>query len=156
MGRVASCVFAVCCLFSLNIAMADEQAVRALLEARAKAWGEKDVSALVKNYDDNADYVSSSGERTVGKDAIEKQYRRLFDSGRYDNATSKQSIVHVNLVNPDVAVVDCEWASSGVKGADGKELPARNGRSVLVLIKKNDAWKIISLRFWLLPSETAR
>jgi uncharacterized protein (TIGR02246 family) len=126
--------------------VAEETAVRAFLATRQDAFNRGDAKWLVGHFTQNAEHIDSTGRSVKGKDKIEKAYRALFDVPGHKDVKTIQKIEEIRCVTADVAVVNASWSLSGLKNDKGKPLPDRNGRSIIVVVKKDGEWMIDLLR----------
>lgn len=124
----------------------DETAVREVVGQIVEAWNAKDANALAAVYTTDADYVTSRGTRLVGRENLAKWLRERFKLDAYRDSRQKRMDVSVRFLSPTVALADSTWELTGVRGADGKELPARKGNSTMVLVKKEGQWRTAALR----------
>jgi len=132
--------------FLMTLATSSNEAeVRQLLENREKAWEKQDLVGLVASFSEDSDYLDSTGVITTGRAAIEARYREIFASARYKNSRSIQKIIKIRFIRYDTAVVWAEWTLSGLRSSDDLPLPDRKGISTLVIVKKENDWKIASL-----------
>ena len=76
-----------------------------------------------------------------GRAAIEARYQTLFD-GRYKGAQANLEIGTVRFVRPDIAVIDGTYALTGMKSAEGQDLPALTGMFTNVSVKQNGEWML--------------
>jgi uncharacterized protein (TIGR02246 family) len=123
----------------------DEAAIRKQIDQYAAAWNKADAKATAQFFTDDADYVSSTGQRGEGRAGIERVLTEQF-AGVFKGATLKTTITSIRFLKPDVAIVNGSFEVSGTKGPDGKELPVRKGLSTNIVAKPGDKWLIAALR----------
>ena len=56
----------------------DEQAIRAAVDSYVAAYNRGDAKAVAAHWSDSAEWISPSGERFEGREAIEKEMEALF------------------------------------------------------------------------------
>ncbi len=80
----------------------DENAIRAAVESYVAAYNRGDAKAVADHWSDNADWVSPSGQRFQGRQAIEQEMEVLFA----ENKGVKIEVIDptVRLISPDVAL----------------------------------------------------
>lgn len=125
----------------------DEAAIRKAVGQFAPAWAKGDAKALAALYTTDADYVSSTGFTASGRAEIEKVYITQF-SGVYKGTSLKQAITNIRFLKPDIAIVNSAFEVTGLRGADGRELPPRKGMNTNILVKVNGQWRITAHRGW--------
>ena len=125
---------------------ADQAALQQLLDDFSAAWGRHDAKALLAGYDADADFTNPLGRTVRGRADIEAGYASDHSAtGLFRSSTIKQTIDHVRLVKPDLAVVHGSWEITGAVGPDGAPLPMPfKGRLMLVTEKKAGQWKVLS------------
>ena len=122
----------------------DERIIRSMVDQAVACLNKGDVTAFDDFWDEHADYVGVDGKHTKGRSQIQALFRHMTKSG----STGKQtiSIDQLRFVTPELAAVDGSWIVTGVRAADGKELPPINGRGFELVQKKNGQWRFIMTR----------
>ena len=123
----------------------DESAIRRQIDQFTAAWNKADAKATAQCFTDDADYISSTGQKGDGRAGIEKVLAEQF-AGVYKGATLKTTITSIRFLKPDVAIVNGSFEVSAMKSPDGKELPVRKGLSTNIAAKQGDKWLIAALR----------
>jgi uncharacterized protein (TIGR02246 family) len=131
--------------------IANEKAVRALYEAFVKAWNSHDYMALADIWAIDGDHMEPDGTVAKSREAVAGLFKRGHE-GPFKNARLQLSIADVWFVSADVALVDGGYAVSGVRTADGVELPERRGHLTSVLLKEQGKWWITASRL-MIPTE---
>src|SRR5262249_14189138 len=111
----------------------------------AAAWNKADAKAMAQFFAEDADYISSTGQKGNGRADIEKILAEQF-AGAYKGGTIKITTASIRFLKPDVALSNGTFEISGLQGADGKALPVRRGLSTNVFVKQGDKWLIAALR----------
>jgi uncharacterized protein (TIGR02246 family) len=132
----------------------DAKAIRQLYAAYDAAWDKGDVAGLVTIWADDADHVEPDGRAIKGRAAIEKELGQRFATD-LKGTRSRQMIMGIRLITPDVAVVDAAYEVSGVHDAQGKSLRALQGRYVDIWLKRAGKWHIVADRP-ILPAPTTK
>ncbi len=125
---------------------AEEAEIRKFLSTREAAFEREDAQWLTGHFTEEGELINSSGLHVKGRKAIEKTYRELFARPHHKEVQTTHTIDEIRCVTPDVAVVDAGWALHNLKDESGKPLPDRQGRTLIVVVKKGDEWMIDLLR----------
>jgi uncharacterized protein (TIGR02246 family) len=123
----------------------DAKAIRQLYAGYDAAWNKGDVAELAKVWADDADHVEPDGRAIKGRTAIAKELGQRFATD-LKGTRSRQMIIGMRLITPDVAVVDAAYEVSGAHDAQGKSLPALQGRYVDIWLKHAGMWHIVADR----------
>ncbi len=121
--------------------MSDEDMIRARTDEFEQAVLNADVKAIGALFVDDADLVDQAGNMHHGRMAIEERYQKLFE-GPYKGAQGSLEIASIRFVRPDIAVIDGTYELTGLKSAEGQDLPAVKGRFTNVSVKQNDQWML--------------
>lgn len=136
-------------------AAAEERSIREFLVTRQDAFNREDAKWLASHFVENGEFVNSSGTSVKGRDNIEKTYRALFDSPPHHGVTTVHAIEEIRCVTDDAAIVVGNWRLSGLKDQQGRPLPDRRGRSIIIVVKVAGEWMIDLLRADLKVPEAA-
>jgi len=118
---------------------ADEQAVRAQVQASWAAWGANDAEAYGRCFAEDVDYVAFDGSVVRGRDAVVAGHALLFASVLRRTAL-RGEIEAVRFVTGDVAVVQ---ASGGAVWPWQRGVPAdRLSRQTYVVVRAGAGWSI--------------
>jgi uncharacterized protein (TIGR02246 family) len=119
---------------------ADDQALRAACEGYVKAVNSGDVSAIVKYWTPDADYVNDSGQKFQGHAALAKLFKESLPSlkGKKFSFDTKS----MRMISPGVAVED------GVGSVIGEDTDQSQPvtRYTAVWVRSGDQWLISSVR----------
>lgn len=116
----------------------DEEAIRAVVQSYVEAYNRGDAQAVANHWSDSGEWVSPSGQRFQGKEAIAKEMKALFA----ENPGVRIEVINasVRMVSPDVAleegtvrVVSPTWAPS-------------DATYLAIHVKKDGQWKMDSVR----------
>jgi uncharacterized protein (TIGR02246 family) len=121
----------------------DEAAIRAAVESYVAAYNRGDAKAVADHWSDTADWVSPSGERFQGRQAIQQEMESLFAESKGLKIEVKDPTVR--LVSPDVALEE-----GTVRVVLPGEAPS-DSTYIAVHAKKNGRWKLESVRETSLP-----
>jgi len=124
-----------------NAPMSDEDMLRARTDEFEQAVSGADAKAIGALFVEDGDLVDPAGVMHHGRTAIEARYQSLFD-GRYKGAQANLEIASVRFVRPDLAVIDGTYALTGLKSAEGQDLPALTGMFTNVSVKQNGQWML--------------
>lgn len=132
--------------------MADDQkaaeaAIAGVLEARRAAWNAGDLEGYRQLLTADADIVSATGRKSVGRDALIALSAEQKRQPSYCDATiTATQIDAIRLVTPDVALVDATYRMTGVRiPADTTARPVA-GSILFVMVEQAGAWRIASIR----------
>jgi uncharacterized protein (TIGR02246 family) len=123
----------------------DEKLVREVYDRFTAAWNAHDVDAIAKMWAIDGDHMEPDGETAKGRQAVLMLMRRRHDTV-FKTTRLNLSIADVWFMPGDVALVDGGYEIYGIRGPDGKELPARRGHLTSVLIKEQGQWWIAASR----------
>ena len=119
--------------------------VREMWQGFEPAYNAGDAATIASFFSEDADRINSAGARVRGRHAIEKDYAEMLAKRAADPGVQPfKPRVYIRFVQPDVALVDGEWAGQ----RDGKPV---GGRFVLVAAKTAGRWKFEAARAWDYP-----
>jgi uncharacterized protein (TIGR02246 family) len=121
--------------------MSDEDTIRARTEEFEQAVARADARAIGALFVEDADLVDQAGVMHHGRAAIEERYQKLFE-GAYKGAQANLEIASIRFVRPEVAVVDGTYELTGMKSAEGQDLPPAKGMFTNVSVKQNGQWRL--------------
>ena len=123
---------------------ADLAAISAVLADEETAWAQGNAAAYSAHVSDTVIFTNIVGMFAVGRPAFEAQHARIFAT-IYKGSSLHQTIEHVALLRPDVAVVDVVAAVSGfaslppgVSATDG----VLRARLEQVMVRENGRWQV--------------
>jgi uncharacterized protein (TIGR02246 family) len=135
-----------------DLATEDQVAIHELLRTMTDAWARGDGAGYAAVCSDDARYVTASGLRIVGRQAIAESHQRVFDSALRGTRLGVDDPVELQPVAPNVVLVH---ASGTVRFPSGNEQLLRTtGMLTMVAVKDSDAWQFVS--FSNTPVERAR
>ena len=119
-------------------------AITAIIDGETAAWNRGDAAAFAAVTTDDVVFTNIIGMFTVGRAPFEAQHARIFAT-IYHSSTMRQTIEHIALVRPDVAIVDTLTGVSGfaalppgVDAADG----ALHTRLEQVMVRDGTTWRV--------------
>ncbi|MDP1883145.1 MAG: SgcJ/EcaC family oxidoreductase [Bradyrhizobium sp.] len=125
----------------------DKAAIAAVLEARRMAWNAGDLEAYRKLLTEDADVVSATGRKSIGRDALIALSAQQKRQPSYRDATIIATEIHaIRLLRADVALVDATYRMTGVRIPDDSEPRPVDGSILFVMVKQHGAWRIASIR----------
>src|SRR5262249_27331935 len=117
----------------------EHAAIRAGSQAFAAAFNKKDAKALAALWTEAGDYVDDSGNRVVGRGAIEKAYASYFAEN--PRAQIRICIDSVRLLSDSTAIEDGRaFVDPPPVGAPGY------GKYIAVHVKAGDTWLMSTVR----------
>lgn len=117
-----------------------DQAVRETAQRFVDAFDKGDAKAVAALWAEDGDYVDESGERTIGREAIQKKYAAFFAA----NAGAKFEVA-IDAIHQAGAETAIEDGRSKLTLA-GQTQQASSGRYTVVHVKRNGQWQIASAR----------
>lgn len=131
---------------SLNVSDATRTEIAAVIAAEDEAWNSGDAEGFAARVLPDVVFTNVMGMFSVGKTPFLVQHQRIF-STIYKGSTNRQTVQHITLLKPDVAIVDTlavlkgtQHAPPGVEPIDG----AIHARLEQVLVRKSDGWWVAS------------
>jgi uncharacterized protein (TIGR02246 family) len=153
-GRWALAAMSVALIFAVSSQAAEkkpksspeENAIRAAVESYVAAYNRGDAKAVASHWSESGDWISPSGQRFQGRQAIEKEMESLFA----ENKGVKIEVINpsVRLVSPDVAME--EGTVRVIRPAE----PPSDSAYLAIHVKKDGQWKLDSVRETDLPDVT--
>jgi len=119
---------------------ADEAAMRESVKQMETGWNTKSGTLFAKPFAEDADYVVINGMYIKGRNIIETQHQRIFDT-IYKDTTLSLTVKQIRFLRPDVAVVHV----SGQRVGPGKD-HNQEAMITLVMTKQNDGWLIAAFQ----------
>jgi uncharacterized protein (TIGR02246 family) len=116
----------------------EQASLQAGLQAYVAAYNRGDAKAVADFWSDEGEWISPSGERMKGREAIRKGLEKLFGANR--GVHLDVSDVKIRLVTPEVAV---EEATAIVTGPDRAPDTANY---IAIHVKRNGRWRLDSVR----------
>jgi uncharacterized protein (TIGR02246 family) len=118
----------------------NEELLGALLGDFQGAWAQGDAAAVGALFAEDGDILTVRGH-SRGRAEVEEGYRQLFEGPFKGTAIATQT-TSVRLIQPDVALTDGTYEISGLKGADGADLPPVQGLFTGVNVNTADGWRM--------------
>lgn len=127
----------------MNVARADEDAIRAHLSALFDRWNAGDAEGYADLFTDDGDYVVFDGTHLVGREQNVAVHRPLF-AGILRGSVMEGTVTDVRLLANDVAVAHGE---GGVRLRWHRTTPAsRRAVQTYVLVRADGGWKIAAFQ----------
>lgn len=95
----------------------------------------------VENYMPDATVMSSTGRMERGRAEMLKGLQEMFASGVYKGVQTTVTVESIQAIAPGAVVADTSWELSNIPGGG-----TRKGRSIAVLVKSGESWKIAAER----------
>lgn len=121
----------------------DEQAIRAAVDSYVAAYNRGDAKAVAAHWSESGEWISPSGQRFQGRQAIEAELRTLFAQNK--GMRIEVLAPAIRFVSPDVAVEE-----GTVRVLRPVELPG-DSTYLALHVKKAGHWKLDSVRETDLP-----
>jgi uncharacterized protein (TIGR02246 family) len=129
----------------------DEEAIRKLMDEFVAAYNQHDAEAMADLFAPDAD-VCVSLSRYRGRDQIASFFAGLEG----DAIESPSKTAPLRLLTPNVALMDVETTLTGLRGANGGELPPLLIKACFIATKKDDRWVYGALRIQTFSSSQTR
>lgn len=118
----------------------DTDAIRQLAEDWRSGWLAGDTDALLSLYADDPVLMPSGQPSVFGKDAIRPLYRSVFNDYAFKSETRLMDVE----VSGDLGYFWCTYKITVTPKAGGGSFE-EEGKSVFIVKRKDDAWKISRL-----------
>jgi beta-aspartyl-peptidase (threonine type) len=116
---------------------ADEEAIRAVLDAQVAAWNKGDLEGFMKGYWASPQLTFfSGGNRTQGWQATLERYRKRYQAEGQEMGKLTFSELQVELLGPDSAFVRGRWQLEQKKDRPG-------GLYTLIFKRFPEGWRIV-------------
>ncbi len=130
----------------LAISAHDRAAITALLADQCAAWDRGDAAGFAARTLDDVVFTNIVGMFSVGRAPFVAQHERIFAT-IYKASTNRQTIEHITMVRPDVAIVDSlaelrgfHALPPGAIATDG----VLSARLEQVMVREADGWWVAS------------
>jgi len=125
----------------------DEDAIRAEVKSYVEAYNRGDAKALAAHWSDTGEWISPSGQRFQGKQAIQRELEALFA----ENQGVRIEVMDptVRFVSPDVAIEE------GTVRVIAPSEPPSDSTYLAVHVKKGGHWKLDSVHETAVPEAPA-
>lgn len=141
-----------CTLFQLTAAedrKEETAAIRQRLDEYVAAYNKHDVKGVASFWAKDGDYLNALGQLAMTNSELEKIYTENF-SGKLKNAQIKVTVEFLRFITPDIALIDIEIITSGVKNEQGQDLKPYVTHAFCVLSKTDGKWFINAYRSYAL------
>jgi uncharacterized protein (TIGR02246 family) len=123
----------------------DETEIKGRVEAFAAAWNKHDVKALTAMWTADGDLIDPFGSGAKGRAEIEKFWQQQHATG-LKGTTYTVAGQTIRMLKPDIAIAEWDGTITGLKSADGKDLPALKHHVTIVLAKEASQWLFVAAR----------
>jgi uncharacterized protein (TIGR02246 family) len=124
----------------------DRAAIQKVLDVHGIAWTKGDPVAAAAVMTEDADWVSGGGDVYEGRVAIEAAHREWLSGPAKGTRHAHPGTPKIRFIRPDVAIVDGDSYTGGLRDEQGKELPPSFSRYMAVLVKDGGNWKVTAFR----------
>ncbi len=124
-----------------------EDAIRAAVESYVDAYNRGDAKAVASHWSESAEWISPSGQRFQGRQAIQDEMQSLF---------ADRQEVRIEVINPSIRLISPEVAMEEgiVRVIRPAELPS-DSTYLAIHVKQDGRWKLDSVRETELPDVPA-
>jgi uncharacterized protein (TIGR02246 family) len=125
----------------------DESAIRAAIDSYVAAYNRGDAKAVAALWSENGEWLSPSGQKFQGREAIEREMQSMFDDDKG---------VHIEVINPTIRTVSPDTAiEEGTVRVIHPTDPPSESTYLAVDVKENGRWKLNTVRETDLPDTPA-
>jgi uncharacterized protein (TIGR02246 family) len=124
----------------------ERAAIQKVLDAHGIAWTNGDPAGAAAVMTEDADWVSGSGHVYEGRAAIEAAHREWLSGDSKGTRHTHPGTPKVRFIRRDVAIVDGDSYTGGLRNEQGKELPPVFSRYTTVFVKDGESWKVTAFR----------
>lgn len=115
--------------------------IQKLLEQRMAHRNSGEYDRVTEGYTSDATILSSDGLWQRGSAEIRKTLQDRFASGVYKGVRSTLTVDSVQVIAPNVILVDGTWELTNIPGGG-----SRKGQGSTLLVKSGDTWKVAAER----------
>jgi len=126
----------------MQLSPQDETAINDVLALMREVWERGDGAAYAAVFSDDARYVSATGIRTVGREAIASSHQQIFDSFFVGTRLGSSYPTELQPVAPAVVLVHATGAA--LFGGEHEHQVAPNGLLMMVLVARAGDWTVAS------------
>ena len=126
----------------MQLSPQDETAINDVLALMREVWERGDGAAYAAVFSDDARYVSASGIRSVGREAIASSHQQIFDSFFAGTRLGSSYPTELQPVSPGVVLVHATGAV--LFGGEHEQQVAPNGLLTMVLVARDGDWSVAS------------
>ena len=119
----------------------DRETIRGVATQWEEAWNRHDMSMMAALLTEDADFVNVLGSHWKGRTEIEHEHATLHQRQFKESMWTTRS-VHVQSLQPDLALVHVEWAIRGDRDPDGTMRQPRQGIFTWVMQRHRETWYI--------------
>ncbi len=125
--------------------MSDEDMILKIGTDLAAAWNNGDAKGIAGFFTPDGDAVGIDGVMSSGREEIEKSYSETIE-GIFKGATFSIMGSSIRFLQTDVALANGSWEVTGVKDAEGQDMPDVKGLYTNINVKAGDQWLIACSR----------
>jgi uncharacterized protein (TIGR02246 family) len=126
-------------------AMSDEEMIQKIAGDFEAAWNAGDAQAIANLWTLDGDSIGPEGFVSNGRNEVQIRYAQGFE-GVYKGTNVSITTSSIRFLQPDVAVVDGTYEITGIKDADGNDMPNIKGLFTNISVKEGDSWLITCSR----------
>ena len=131
--------------------MSEDQELHQIVEQLESAWNRADSVAWADLFAEDADFVHILGGHFIGRPAIERGHRTIFDT-IYKGSTNKFVVEKVRFLGDQAAIV---FVFATLKLTTPGLPPQLNARPTMVLQRQDGTWKIVAFQNTVVTPEGA-
>ena len=120
---------------AIERAIADEAALRDLMQRYVNGWNQGDTRAMAELFGEGAEFVSSLGIRASGRLGIEELFADMVGKGVFKATKADVTIEQVRLLSPNVGRLSCSYRILERSGR-----PVRSGYMTGVVMREDERW----------------
>ena len=119
----------------------DIETIRGVATQWEEAWNRHDMSMMAELLTEDTDFVNVLGSHWKGRIEIEHEHATLHQRQFKESVWTTRN-VHVQSLQPDLALVHVEWAIRGDRNPDGTMRQPRQGIFTWVMQRHREIWYI--------------
>jgi uncharacterized protein (TIGR02246 family) len=125
----------------------DEAAIRAAIDTYVAAYNRGDAKAVAAHWSETGEWLSPSGQKFQGREAIEREMKSMFDD---------EKGAHIEVINATVRLISPNTAiEEGTVRVTHPTDPPSESTYLAVDVKENGRWKLNTVRETDMPDSPA-
>ena len=122
-----------------------EQTLYEMYFVFTSSWNKNDPNGMVQFYAEDADHFAVDGHVAQGRDAIRDLYAQQLKT-MYRGSKLTLTLDSLRFISPETAVANGEFEITGVKDAQGNEIPPIKGLHTDVWTLRDGEWRVAASR----------
>jgi uncharacterized protein (TIGR02246 family) len=123
------------------------ESAQSIADDFAGAWNSGDAAGVAALFTEDGAASGPDGELYTSREQILAHYTEMLE-GPDAGTMLSVNITSTRELQPGVLLANGGFEVSGMKTAEGEEMPSVKGLSTVVLVEDGGTWRIASLRSW--------